>query len=120
MKKPILITLLISTTIFLAGCTNQNSIQPITNPTIKTDNYLTYLTSTKDPLQYCNGDEMNSDEYKKTITNKITTNIVIDKMTQNEIVKATILAATSGMCHTVMKETDIQIENETAYISPIE
>jgi hypothetical protein len=24
------------------------------------------------------------------------------------------------MCHTVMKETDIQIENETAYISPIE
>ena len=108
----------------LVGCLNQapekTTISPNKDVSTKAKTYLTYLSSTEDRLQYCNGDKMDSDGYKKTITNKVTTNIVIDDMTQNEIAKATILAATSGMCQTVLKETDIRVQNHTVYIGPID
>ena len=126
MKKSILITLLIGAITLLGACRNKTSetAETTTNKeassATKAKTYLTYLSSTEDPLKYCAGQNMNSDGYKKTITNKITTNIVIDSMTQTEIAKATILAATSGMCKTAMEYNAIKIQNDTTYISPID
>lgn len=122
MKKIISWTLLMGTIILLAGCLNQAPDKTSSSPNKEVSNktYLTYLSSTEDPLEYCNGDKMDSDGYKKTITNKITSEIVIDEMTQSEIAKAIILAATSGMCQSALKETDIRVDNNTVYIGPIE
>jgi len=137
MKKIILITLFTGILTLISGCKNQtpplpensqdsnqevpkknqDTTQPI--PT-KSETYLTYLSSTEDPLRYCNGDDMDSDGYRKTITHNVTTNILIDKMTQNELAKATVLAATSGMCKSIMEQTAIKVVGNTAYIGVIE
>lgn len=122
MKKNIMVVLLVWTVAFLAGCVNQTPISDADNDVkpIETEIYLTYLSSTEDTLQYCDGENMDSDWYKKTITNQNTTNTIINEMTQNELAKATILAATSGMCKTVMEENNITVENGIAYIDPID
>jgi hypothetical protein len=86
----------------------------------KAATYLTYVASTKDPLDYCNGAISDSEGYRKTITHKVITNTVIDKMTPNGLAKATVLAATSGKCNRIMEQTAIKVAGNTAYIGSIE
>ncbi|MEZ7499894.1 DUF3784 domain-containing protein [Flavobacterium sp. Arc3] len=134
-KKLILIALFI--TAVTTGCKQHTPLLPEnsqgSNPEVtkliqdttqlvptKPATYLTYLSSTKDPLDYCNGAISDSDGYRKTITHKVITNTVIDKMTPNELAKATVLAATSGKCNRIMEQTTIKVTGNTAYIAAIE
>ena len=129
MKNLLLTALFIGALTLAAGCTNQvtNTITPTSTDTnqgsttsTKTNSYLTYVKSTEDPLQYCDGANMDSEGFKKTITDIVTTDTVINDMTQSELAKATVLAATSGMCKDVMEKTDITVEGDTAYIGQID
>lgn len=134
-KKLILIALFIAAG--TSGCKQQTPLLPEnsqdSNPEVtkqiqdtaqsvptKPATYLTYVVSTKDPVDYCNGAKSDSDGYRKTITHKVITNTVIDKMTPNELAKATLLAATSGKCNRIMKQTTIKVAGNTAYIGSIE
>lgn len=134
-KKLILIALFIAAV--TSGCKQQTPILPENSQdnnqevtkknkdttqtvTAKPETYLTYLSSTKDRLDYCNGSISDSDGYRKTITHKVITHTVIDKMTPNELAKATVLAATSGKCHRIMEQTTIKVTGNTAYIAPID
>lgn len=132
MKKIILSTLVVAT--LTMGCKQQtNSLQKdslhTNEKTTKFDttsapkelpNYLTYLSSTENSLDYCNGDKNGSLIYRKTITHKVRTNTVIDNMTLTELAKATVLAATSGQCKKIMEQTAIRITNKTAYVAPVQ
>jgi PBP1b-binding outer membrane lipoprotein LpoB len=135
MKTIILIALFIAVT--TSGCKQQTPLLPEnsqdSNPEVTKQNqnasqsipiklitYLTYLTSTEDPLNYCNGTISDSDGYRKTITHKVTTSTVVDKMTPSELAKATVLAATSGKCNRIMQQTNIKVAENTAYIATIE
>lgn len=99
--------------------TKQNQDTTRSFPT-KLETYLTYLSSTEDPLDYCNGAVSDSDGYRKTITHKVTTNTVVDKMTLNELAKATVLAATFGKCNRIIEQTTIKVAGNTAYIAAME
>jgi hypothetical protein len=98
-----------------AEVTKQNQDTTKYFPT-KLETYLTDLSSTEDPVDYCNGAVSNSNGYRKTITHKVTTNTVVDKMTLNELAKATVMAATSGKCNRIMERTTIKVAGHTACI----
>ncbi len=115
MKNYILIVLFIGILTLAGGCTNQK-----TQTTTKDATYLTYVKSTEDSLQYCDGANMDSEGFKKTITDVVTTDTVIDDMTQNELAKATVLAATSGMCKDVLEKTEVKVAGYKAYIGAID
>ena len=86
-------------------------------PSVKT---LTYLVSNEAEAKYCNGADMDSDGFRKTITTQITTDTPIDNMTITELAKATVVAATTGMCQEVLKQNDLRVEGDTVYIAPID
>ena len=81
---------------------------------------ISYLISKEDPTKYCNGADMDSAGYRKTIITEATTTAPKANMTETELVKNTIIAATTGMCQDVMKQLDFKVTSGTAYIPPIE
>jgi len=81
---------------------------------------LSYVISKEDTTKYCNGADMDSEGYKKTISNEVTTNTLTDSMTTNELAKAIVLAATTGQCQTVLQETDITINGDTVNVAAME
>lgn len=80
----------------------------------------TYLTSTQDTTAYCDGATMGSDGYRATITEQHTGTIAKAHPTTEEIVRATIDAATTGMCHTVMSQTTFTVNDGVVTIAPID
>ena len=97
-----------------AGCSVPQTVQKEKTSTI------TYLISKEDPTKYCNGAEMDSAGYRKTITIEVATITPKANMTETELVKNTIIAATTGMCQEVMKQSDFKVASGTIYIPPIE
>ncbi len=81
---------------------------------------LTYLSSTTDSTKYCNGVQMDSAGYKKTITVEHTTSTLENNPTPIQLVKETIHAATVGMCRTVLDQLAITVENGVVTIPPID
>ena len=127
MKKIIPISILSLGLIVLAGCTFQTTItnpgtgqqatgQVITQPA-KT---LTYLISTQSASKYCDGVNMDSTGYRKTITTEVVTNTSIEGMTTAELAKATIVAATTGQCQTALQQNDLKVDGDTVSLAPIE
>lgn len=80
---------------------------------------ITYLVSNENSQKYCNGADMDSAGYEKTITTEQSTNIVEANLTKIQIAKAVINAATTGMCREAMNTLDITEDNGTIYIPPI-
>jgi len=72
---------------------------------------ITYLSSAADSTKYCNGVQMDSAGYKKTITVEQTTSTLESSPTPVQLVKETVHAATAGMCRTVLDQLAITIEN---------
>lgn len=81
---------------------------------------ITYLISKEDRTKYCNGADMDSAGYKKTIIIEATTTTTEADKTETELIKNTIIAATAGMCQNVMKQLDFKVASGTAYIPPID
>lgn len=81
---------------------------------------LTYVTSAEDSIRYCNGDQMDSEGYKKTLTVERTTSTLEQNPTIIQLVKETIHAATTGMCQTVLDQSEITVNNGVVSIPAID
>ncbi len=76
-----------------------------------TQQSITYLISEKDETLYCNGEDMNSEGYRKTITKEKTAMVPKVSGTQVELVKAVLGLATKGNCRTALMQSAITISN---------
>jgi hypothetical protein len=81
---------------------------------------VTYLVSQEDSTKYCNGADMDSAGYQKTITTPESTSTAELNPTNVQIIKTVINAATTGMCRSVLSQLDITENNGTVYIPPID
>lgn len=93
-----------------------NILQEITS----SDYTFTYLTSAEETTAYCDGANMDSEGYRASLTVVNTGTIAKPNPTPEEIIRATIDAATTGMCNTVMSQTTFTEENGVVTISPID
>ncbi len=97
------------------------SNQTIFTVTSKTDaQKITYITSTEETAKYCNGDTMNSEDYRKTITYKQISTIADEKLTPTQLIKTTLHLATTGMCQSVIDQLTISQNGNTVNIPPID
>ena len=85
-----------------------------------TDSTFTYLTSAEDATAFCDGANMDSEGYRATLTMKKTGTIAKANPTTAEIIRATIDAATTGMCHKVMSQTTFTEKDGVVTIAPID
>lgn len=80
---------------------------------------VTFLVSPEDATKYCNGVDMKSDEYRQTITVPVITTTPAN-LTQTELVKFVVNAATTGMCQTALNQADISVANGVVQIPPLD
>jgi hypothetical protein len=88
---------------------NANSSSALNAP-IKTTS-LDYLVSSGDVLKYCNGADMDTDGYRKTITVKKTLVVPKADLTPNEIVQQTIQAAAGEQCQQILSNGPITVDH---------
>lgn len=101
--------------------TNNGIIISTTTPeTSTTTKTITYFISQEDTTKYCNGEEMDSAGYQKTITTKESTTTLEINPTKIQVIKTVLNAATTGMCNTVLSQLDITENNGIVYIPQIE
>ncbi|MCX6736037.1 MAG: hypothetical protein NTZ13_03050 [Candidatus Parcubacteria bacterium] len=92
----------------LLGIGGYSVYRHLNTPAVRT---ITYLVSLSDPAKYCNGSDMDSAGYQKTITVERATSTTEINPAKKQIVKEILHLATSGMCQTVIDHLDIT-ENE--------
>lgn len=112
--------------LIISGCNlitaKQN--QPQTNQTpAPSETTISFLISTEDKLKYCDGANMDSEGYRKTINKETIGFIPETNLTREELIKKTILIANevSGLNFAQaqgQKENYIKIINDAAYIQP--
>jgi len=132
MKKIILLGMLLLTLIFISGCNfNQpiSKIQPNTNQVANLnqpkETSVSFLIPTADPLKYCNGADMDSEGFRKTITKEVTKTISETNLTQDQLVNKTLeLASQEAKMNFPQNieqtENYIKVIGDTAYIQPTE
>jgi hypothetical protein len=81
-----------------------------------TQQSVTYLISEQDETLYCNGDDMDSDGYRKTITKEVTALVPKGNGTQAALAKAILGLATKGNCRTTLMQSTITISNGIVFI----
>jgi len=81
---------------------------------------ITYLISQSDPVKYCNGVDMDSTGYQKTITTEMTTSTSELNTNILQLIKSIINVATTGMCREALNRVDITENKGVVTISPIE
>jgi len=84
-----------------------------------TQTVVKYLISEEDPTKYCNGADMDSAGYRKTITKEVTTTTVA-ATSSVETAKQIAVLATDGMCQQVLKQLAFKVTGDTVSIPPIE
>lgn len=89
----------------------------LTNSPAKT---ISYFTSKLDKNIYCDGVNMESLAYQKTIVESMSTSTNLVKASTSEFIKDIILASTSGMCNEALSSVDISFNDGVVSISPIE
>ncbi len=91
---------------------NKSMIEEVIVPT----NIINYLISQEDAAKYCNGDNMDSIGYQKTIT--ISKSVVTKEInsTKLDVIKQTLSMATEGMCKSVISSLDITEKDGIVYI----
>lgn len=101
--------------------TNNETVVGTTTPeTSTTTTTIAYLVSQEDTTKYCNGVDMDSAGYQKTITTKESTTTLEINPTKIQVIKTVLNAATTGMCNTVLSQLDITENNGIVYIPQIE
>lgn len=81
---------------------------------------ITYVVSEQDETLYCNGDTMDSDGYRKTITEEKTAIVPKGGGTQVELVKAVLGLSTKGNCRRSLLQSNITIQNGVVSIPAID
>lgn len=90
-----------------------------TNTPIVTDNTTTILVSSAESTKFCNGDDMDSDGFRKTIT--VEKSITLpENQTPSERAKSIVVASAQGMCQQVLQSLDITVSSGTVTIPPID
>jgi len=90
-----------------------------TPPTKPPASLTSVLVSTQETTKYCNGQDMDSNGYRATITKQIPLTMPSNQ-TPSEEAKAVIVAGTSGQCQNIMKQLDIKRNDGTVMIPPID
>ena len=85
-----------------------------------TSTTIPYVVSSGDALKYCNGADMDSVGYKKTLTVEMTTSTALVNPTLAQLANATIAAATTGMCHTALTALPVTVSKGVVYIPPVD
>lgn len=78
------------------------------------------LVSTADSLKFCNGADMDSAGYRKTITKAVKITLVPAPKTEAELAKAVAIEATTGQCQNALKGLDFTVTDGTVHIPPID
>lgn len=78
----------------------------------------TVLVSEADSTKYCNGADMDSDGYRKTITKEEPFTPAAPSASDADRIRAVLAASTSNMCKTVMTGLDVTIKDGVARIPP--
>lgn len=126
MKKVISTTIILVSTIilivvgiFFINSKGKSIIQiPPTDTSVPEK--ITYLVSSEDPAKYCNGVDMDSVGYEKTINMKKTLDIEKNSLTKIQEVKAVIDAVTTGNCRTALAGLDITEDSGVVSIPPMD
>jgi membrane-bound inhibitor of C-type lysozyme len=91
-------------------------------PAVPVSTSVEYMTSKADPDIFCNGADMDSEGYRKTITQAGETNVTRTDLVLADKVKAAIRAASGDRCKQVADKVvdGITIKNGVVYIPPVE
>ncbi len=124
-KLSYLIVLLIIIGLSMAGCNLLQTQAPVQNQNINnpTTTTISFLTSSDDYIKYCNGADMDSQGYRKSLMKKETNIINKTDFSQTELITQTVIAASEAADLTTITSNDqnfIKISGDTAYIEPIE
>jgi hypothetical protein len=133
MKKILAPCLIIVGVCLLTGClskeikfnepdtnSNKNSLPEVTDTVTPTGTEISYYLSTEDSLKYCDGNNMDSEGYRKTLTKKMIA-LVPGELTLKEKALKTIELADQAADNTLPYEDSnyIKIIGDTALIEPI-
>ncbi len=80
----------------------------------------TYLVSKQNPLLFCNGEQMYSYGYRKTVVTEVVTSSVMLGDTLAEQAHTVAVLATSGQCQQALQQLPFSEENGTIHIPPID
>jgi hypothetical protein len=90
-------------------------------PVKATSTLISYLVSSEDPLKYCNGADMDSVGFRKTITVEKSSTTPETNLTLAQLAKKVAILATNGMCQSVLRQNgDFTVTGDTVQIPPIE
>jgi len=78
-----------------------------------------YLVSTADKLKFCNGADMDSDGYRKTITKEVIATIS-GNATMAQTAKNIAVLATDGQCQEALTQLEFTVDGDTVTIPPID
>ncbi len=121
MKKTLAISIILAAiTVLLAGCSwfAKKTAEPIVS---KTD--VSVYLPTASYEDYCNGEKMDSEGYKKTLTDKETITIAKSNLTRKQLMVETLVAAADNAGFYITNNIDekyFKVIDDTAYIKPIE
>ena len=106
--------------VLLSGCNLFAKKQAVPVPK---ETQITYLTSTADTNKYCNGADMDSEGFRKTITKETKATIPMGNLNRNELILQTLIYASNHVDFSwtgTVTENYLKIIGNTAYIQPIE
>lgn len=81
---------------------------------------ITVLVTNARETDYCDGEKMDSDGFRKTLTVEKSVTLPPPDASDNERVRAVIDAATTGMCQTVMRQLNYRIDRGTLHVPPVD
>lgn len=81
---------------------------------------MTVLVSSEASTTYCNGEQMDSAGYRKTLTREKRIELPPEGATATEVARAVLAAATEGMCNTVMSQLEYRREDGALHIPPFD
>ncbi|MCX6739648.1 MAG: hypothetical protein NTZ49_00265 [Candidatus Parcubacteria bacterium] len=124
MKKLIFSLLLaILLTTAVSGCNFFKAKQTQNIAPQATSTEVSILLSAEDPNKYCNGADMDSEGFRKTITQKNQVKIDKGNLSPNQLIIETLAAAANNSEFSIYNNIDekyLKIVGDTAYIQPID
>lgn len=81
---------------------------------------MTVLLSGEPSSAYCNGEQMDSAGYRKTLTREKRIELPAPGASDTQVVRAVVDAATEGMCQTVMSQLEYRNDHGTLHIPPFD
>ncbi|MFH0928089.1 MAG: hypothetical protein V1821_01305 [bacterium] len=85
-----------------------------------TADQVTILVSSEDPAKYCNGADMDSVGYARTIREEKTVTLPGPSQSGAGLAKTIAVLATSGQCQEALKQLDFTLTGDTVKIPPID